>query len=466
MNSIVVIKVFDSASGLDFEIPLKSDGNSPFALSKSLSDLVEPTKRLGVQSHRFKVLISKEIASGFDFFNEAQHHNFKDIDSDKESVIIVDGNEIERGKIRITNYVKKDGVEMVELLFFGNNYDWKEAAKDLTLVDLTFNTTSFNYYPQTIKDTWANTVDNGDEYVFPLENRGGRFLDYMAYTEDFRPSFFLYSVIKQFLAKIGYTFSSTFFETTSFKGLVLSFYGDRFRVPQDYIDANIVLTGKARIAGAYIGQNDESINGTLNPLYFDKPLNAGFTTSFVWDDSTAPFEDAGANFDPAGGLNVSTPSGLVKPGRFTAPRTGYYNVNVKEEVVQVATPDFTNMYLAINNIFHYITYLRKYDTSGNLVNSIGGYTRPNTIIDCSGGIIAPTGQPVFKLNGTVQIFLIAGESFELWRFFHDLNVSNNITANFVNWFWKTASISMDIKMDKRISEQATVPFTEYFRRQN
>ncbi|PIQ26153.1 hypothetical protein COW64_12295, partial [bacterium (Candidatus Blackallbacteria) CG18_big_fil_WC_8_21_14_2_50_49_26] len=201
----VVIKIFDSVNNLDFEIPLSSDSDSRFTLSKSISDLTDLTSRSGVQSRNFKITLSKDIADTYDFFNQAMHHNYKDVDADKEAVILINGNELERGKIRIVNYTNTNNEEEVELLFFGNNYDWKEEIKDLTSADLTWTNNAIIYTPATIKGSWSNNVNDGHEWVFPLENRGGRKLISMVHTEDFRPAIFLYQYLKRAFFAIGYT---------------------------------------------------------------------------------------------------------------------------------------------------------------------------------------------------------------------------------------------------------------------
>ena len=83
MEDEIVIKVIDSDNGLDFEIPLMDSGTNPFSLNKQLSDLTDLTKRSGVQSRTFKVVLSKDVASSYDYFNSNQHLNYKDIDEDK-----------------------------------------------------------------------------------------------------------------------------------------------------------------------------------------------------------------------------------------------------------------------------------------------------------------------------------------------------------------------------------------------
>ena len=460
---MVVIKVYDSTNSLDFEIPLSSDNDSPFSIDKSISDLTELTSRSGVQSINFKVVLSKDIAEQYEFFNQAMHHNYKDVDADKDAVILVYGNELERGKIRIINYTNKNNNEEVELLFYGNNYDWKEAIKNLTLADLTWVNDAVSYTPQEIKGSWTNTVANSDEWVFPLENRGGRKLLSMVHTEDFRPALFLYKALERAFLSIGYTFSSDFFETAAFKKLVLTHFGSNFRIPQSYIDSNIVLTGKLGGTNfAPLAKTDSTLNGNYTHIYYDNPINAGWVTAFTYDDSTSPYNDAGANFNPSGGANVVTNAGVTNAGRFTAPRTGYYKVVVKEKAYYNAVPNFNVAQSVRYNELNYTTWLRKYDTGGNPVfTPINSYVRNNTLIgSITGNVLGSSTSAVIDLEGELEIFLLAGESFELMRLFHDENMNygnNNFNkyALFQNWFWSTVELSLEVTLDKRIANYAT-----------
>lgn len=465
MVNDVVIKVNDTANGFDFEIPVSSESGSALSISKSLSDLTDLTKRSGVQSIGFKIVITKGISTAYDYFHEAQHLNYKDVDADKDAVIIVNGNQFERGKIRILGYENKDGIETVKLLFIGNNYDWTEAGKNLTMADIVWSTISFNYLPQNIKGSWPNTVAVGDEHVFPLENRGGRKEWSKVHTEDFRPAFFLTKIIERFLQNIGYTVSSTFLNSASFRKLVISHFGTRFRIPQTFIDDNFVKTGDLTGTNVVpIVKNNQTINGANNPIYYDKPLNVGIAQSFTWDDSTDPFNDAGGNYDPAGGTNHGTAAGVINSGRFTAPRTGYYKFEIEETSVFVAPPNFplSGKY----NRFHFITYLKKYDASGNPLPIQMGYGKPNNFIgSITGDRQGKTTQSSNTLNGEILLYLKVNESVEVWRFFHDFNVdsgTNNLTVNslFNSWLWHTTQVSLSVTLDKRMSEADTFNFTE------
>jgi len=350
----VVIKIFDSVNNLDFEIPLSSDSDSRFTLSKSISDLTDLTSRSGVQSRNFKITLSKDIADTYDFFNQDMHHNYKDVDADKEAVILINGNELERGKIRIVNYTNTNNEEEVELLFFGNNYDWKEEIKDLTSADLTWTNNAIIYTPATIKGSWSNNVNDGHEWVFPLENRGGRKLISMVHTEDFRPAIFLYQYLKRAFFSIGYTFESNFFETDAFKSLVLTFFGTRFRNTKEVINLNKVkiqfLGNQITFSAGYFINFNYFFNNT-EAIVSD--VNLG-TTLATFNE----LQDDNNNFNPTLGTVQYKGGYAFKTGQFTAPVHGSYNFKMEVDATIYSDPlDLNN-----NNTYFYTFFLRKYNS--------------------------------------------------------------------------------------------------------
>lgn len=452
MADEVVIKVYDSVSGLDFEIPLDSKGTSPFSMSKQLSDLSDLTKRFGVRSSHFSIPISKDIATTYNFFNEAQHHNYKNIDADKLALIIVNGNEIERGKIRIVDYSIKDNEEEVELLFIGNNYDWKELVKNKTMADITWAVDAVAYTPSVIKASWLNTVDLNNDYVFPLESRGGRKLSAMVHTEDFRPAMFFYRILERLLQNAGYTFSSTFLSSTAFKRNVITFFGKRFRIPQATMDLNYVRYGNSTV----INNDHLTVNGAGNALRYVSPLNAGRTASSAWDDSTAPNIDAGTNFDPTAGTSYYTPAGTVTSGRYVAVLTGYYKFKVDLEGVRIAIPDFSIPQSTRYDTFHHSVFLYKFDVNNVTNQSILGYNQGNTFIgSVSSTFNASSTQSPFKTSGEIEMYLVAGESVELWQQLHDYDAINNRNSNFVQWMFRVDTCSVKVEIQKTIAEGYT-----------
>lgn len=434
---MVVLKVYDSVNGLDFEIPLSSDGDSPFSLDKSLSDLTELTSRSGVQSRNFKIVLSKEIAETYEFFNQAMHHNYKDVDADKEAVILVYGDELERGKVRIVNYTNTNNEEEVELLFYGNNYDWKEAIKNLTMADLTWNNNTISYTPQTIKGSWTNSVLNGDDWVFPLENRGGRKLLSMVHTEDFRPAIFLYRFLERALFAIGYTFQSDFFETSAFKQLVITHFGNRFRIKIDTINTNkVTIEFDSNVIqdqyGKYI--NSSSYFNDASAVFWCPTLSP-----IIDYDTFTEILDSGNNFSPSIGSSrfFGNSNITLNTGQFTAPISCVYSIKININLEIYSSPSYSTT----KNTYYYDFFCKKFDALGNFI-SFSSVVR---------GSDNQNGTNNIFINEEIIIEMKAGERIEFWRQYHSDGVNNE----FNQIIFKILSCNVTIELQDKIIETST-----------
>lgn len=458
---VAVIKVYDSVNSLDFEIPISKDSGSPLSINKSLSDLTNLTKRTGVKTIRFKVDITKELAQAYDNFNSSLHNNHKDVDADKEAAIIINGNEEERGLIRMINFANKDTFENAQLLFIGNNFAWTELIKNYTAADLTWTDNTFTYTPQNIKDTWTNSVDGGDEYTFPLDNTGARKYANMVTTEDFRPAFFFHSFLTRAFAKIGYTFTGSITTSTNFKKLVLGFWGERFRILQTYIDANRVAIGiNTEDASKFQRDTYTSLNGAA--LYLNHPLNFGNENAILWDDTTSSNTDESDNFDPTAGTPTvippgaySIPGGNFTAGRFTAPRTGNYKFSLRHENF-ILTDNQTTTH---NQVF-FQSYLLKYDSSGNTTQNQSGYTMENQFVGSTTGVRFGYENTLMLQVGEITMNLLAGESVELWSLTHDYDVSTGTYATFNSFKQQLKKATLSIDLLPELSENTTFDMTD------
>ena len=432
METNVTIKIFDSVNNLDFEIPISSEGNSPLSINKNLSDLTNLTGRSGVQSRKFKIPISKEIANNYNNFNQAQHYNSKDVDGDKEAAIIINGNEFERGKIRVTDFVSKAGFESIELLFFGNNFDWTELGKDLTMSDIDWTVNTFDFLPQSIKNTWTGSVDAGNEFVFPLENRGNRKLMSMIHSEDFRPSFYLHSVFTRFFQNIGYTISSDFINSADFKTLVLSYFGKRFSNSKALRDDNTAIINAPTVG--------EYQTGTFTTK---EPANFSVNGALSWNDSIAPASDLNNLFNPnIGNIYAGT---TYRAGRFTAAAGGYYKFNINYNLSYLGWASQSGEV----DMKHFLV---KYDSSGVITQSLAGVDMENMFIGTASQVLnsKTSDGNLVNHNGEVEIELGVGESVEVWR----LTSANQMDYYDVNYF----DYTVEMKMTNKIAEGTPLTF--------
>lgn len=465
------LKIYDATNGLDFEIPLDSDKNSPFSLSKQLADLTDLTRRFGVQSYNFRLPISKEISENYDFFNQSQHLNNKNVDADKDCLILDGNDEIERGKIRIIDFINTDGFEEVELLFYGSNYDWKEQIKNLTLADLDYVNNSITYTPTTIKNSWNNTVANGNEWVFPLENRGGRKLPTSVHTEDFRPAIFFHSILTLALKSINYTFESDFMDTVHFKKLVITFFGKRFKrfASDSTIVDNKVVVGRPQRGTLVFRQNASSIFFT-NPFFIDY----GGTNIPTWIDTPLPYTDVNDNFNPTTPLAVHD-GNIMQCGKFTAPVKGIYDITF-ESLLSIGHQIFYNTEDGSGSGKIYIIFFFvKYNSSGVAYNSPFGSSFDNTIVmleldhqtDYAANIQQPPysyyieggGEGLF-VSEKIQIEMNAGDYLVLHSHIR-FETDQPLVANGIYFLLVTAGNSrMSFTLNEKITEGQTFNLTD------
>lgn len=460
MKDVVVIKVFDSDNSLDFEIPISSDSSSPLSITKSLSDLTNLTKRTGVQSIKFKVAISKELALAYDNFNSSVHDNSKDIDSDKDAAILINGSEHERGKIKMVNFSNEDDFEKAELIFIGNNFVWTELIKNYTTADLTWVNSEITYTPATVKGSWDNTVDNGDEWVFPLENRGGRKMLSVVHTEDFRIALFFHAFLTRAFLKIGYTFTGSFTETAVFKRLVLGFWGERFKKLHSVIISNHCQFGSYYTDAWGFTQSNVSYftitNGSLSSglrLDFQNtlPLNSGNTQFFTWDDSIASNYDTYSLFDPAAGTIHPTTGNIA--GTFTATVQGSYTFDLKckRRWWGVDYTEETPSILGLTEL-HINLFIRKFNSLGVLLSthSFDGNTQYTNNLDDGNAIGTPYASVYPNVSGKATFNMNEDDYTELWVAFQQ-----DYYADMRNFRAEFSNITCKCVLNKEILEGQT-----------
>ena len=427
MANNVVIKITDLANSLDFEIPIESGSNSALSIDKELTDINNITSKGGVQSREFEVPASKEIIRSFDFFNQSQHYNYKDVDADKAAVILINGNVFERGKIRVVDFSNRNGLEYVKLLFFGNNFTWTELIKDMTLADINWTVNTFTYSQATIKGSWTNTVTSGDEVVFPLESRGGRRVGNSVHTEDFRPAMFFHAILTRVLQNVGYTLDSTTLNSAAGYALVLTFFGKRFRNTV----ANMVLNSATLESTGFTQDSDLRTGNNL----------ANINTGFHRQEEISDFSNTNSLGITYVAVNDPSSAFTIGQTKFTAPVAGNYKCKV--DFFHIAQSNSTN------KPFNMTVYLEHRDASNALIGNYTGYNMPNALIgSCTGAFTTDSQSKVLK--GELIIRLNAGESIFIKK-----QIENYTTSPVTSW--NNALITHDVfnssfELEKNIIE--------------
>jgi hypothetical protein len=156
--------------------------------------------------------------------------------------IFVNKIQIFKGVLRLMEIKIDKGVIEYECVVFGELGGFASAIANKTLEDQDLKT-HFGQYNQTwTRTNILNSWDaSGTGIVFPLIDYGnckhGGAADY--HLNAFRPAFFIYELIDKIISYSGYTYSSDFFNTSFFRGLILpNNYADLEQVINNLLEAN------------------------------------------------------------------------------------------------------------------------------------------------------------------------------------------------------------------------------------
>lgn len=254
MREIQLI-LLDSSDNYLGTLDLEKFSDFPLSLNKGIGNINDIAKRESVYSLDFeipKTANNLRLLFGANYVN-ASGNSLKCLKKNK-CRIIVDGNQIETGLIRIYSS-EVDG--MFSANFTGGNGDWVEDLSGVNLNELEWkalNNTGTTNASELYNDFRINTVnslsvDNID-IVYPIIERNvGAKYDNGTSGNATRPQLYLRNVIIRMFEKIGRTVESNFLESdwvkgvtvgsTKYKGLSID-PAFNFTVDQDVIDATRV----------------------------------------------------------------------------------------------------------------------------------------------------------------------------------------------------------------------------------
>lgn len=148
------------------------------------------------------------------------------------------------------------------------------------LHELDFSDLDHTYTKANIEASWSTT--NGTGYVYPMILRDQTIADTFT-INDFIPAIFVKEYVDRIFSEAGFEYSSSFFNSTYFKKLILPFNGKTF----GYTSA--VLTNRL-FRASQVGNDDDNVLNAVSVEYRDQIVQFN-------DNSTAPNQDAGGNFN-------------------------------------------------------------------------------------------------------------------------------------------------------------------------
>ena len=236
----------------DYLDVLESKG-VPLSLSFSVGDLRDIGKRTTGYSKTFNIPASQhnnEILNPMMSVGSERKQIFW-----QKSRIKVDGVYVFKGLMRIEEGNTGNG-GFYKCHIIQDDIDWSQAigANKLCELALGENPPVKKGYTS-IKNSWDNSPDAGDDYFYGLVNYGEWYsqsvnptpatIDYDKTANDFHPVIFAKAVVDKIFNSIGYSIDSNFFNSTTFKKLCHPFSSG-----EDYAESNLFGSGGSQFVHA------------------------------------------------------------------------------------------------------------------------------------------------------------------------------------------------------------------------
>jgi hypothetical protein len=228
-----------------------------FSFNYGIADIRNPEKRSTEYSKTIKCPATKNNDQLFGHIYDVNISNYYNANTTNISVnfnpnkkaearVIADGVEVMAGVVQLRKIVQKGHAYTYEVVFIGKllNIFSKIGDKQLSgtdengvrLLDLS----EYNHYLTRANQSasWSATV--GEGYVYPLIDWGDRFIYTSAgnriyEVSDLRPSVYVKTLVDKIFDFAGFSYTSSFFNTTTFKRLIVP-VTKKLNLPQNQVE--------------------------------------------------------------------------------------------------------------------------------------------------------------------------------------------------------------------------------------
>lgn len=211
--------------------------------------------------------------------------------------IFADDVSIFRGTLQLLKIKTIDTNFIVyDIQVIGNAPTLFSELGDQTVTALDFSDLDHAYTFTNVQNSWTPTI--GEGYVYPLINYD-QTITTLYSTTDFVPAIFTKEYWDRIFTLAGYTYTSSFINSTYFKSLIIPYSGAGLHLTNTDIQDR---TFRASLSG-YYQSPDLFANLITNPTTKIIPFD---------DDTTSPNFDTGGNFNTSSGRFVPVENGLYK----------------------------------------------------------------------------------------------------------------------------------------------------------
>jgi len=260
----------------DFQVP--TDGVENIPLTKKSYDIENPSVRNSDFSKSIRIPESPEV-------NKIFEHIFK-LDIALQTFnpnlktpyeLIGDGVTLIKGYCQLNQVIEVDGLLRYVITASGAINDLYKSIGESLLTDLDFSSLNHTWNETNIVASWTPTLGQG--FVYPMIDYGVKISQSIWKVEDFKPALFVKEYIDKIFAAAGFTFTSTFFDSTRFKSLIIPQSSDIVRLSDTSIQDRQFLVERTT-------SNQTSIDGC-------RINSPGDADNLIFNKDTSPFYNTG-----------------------------------------------------------------------------------------------------------------------------------------------------------------------------
>jgi len=294
-----------------------------FPLNFSIADIREPSKRQ--QSFSKTISLPSSDANNKLFthaFNVNRSGGYNP-NLKADCLVLQDSIEVFKGSAQLKKVTQKGSkIYGYDIVIYGklSNIFFDIARGKLSELDFS----EFDHaYTKTNQDnSWdTSIIENagsvafalGNGYVYPLIDYGYSTNQVDFKVTDLKPALYAKTVVDKIFSTHGYTYDSTFFDSTFFKSLIVPFTRQRLEMDSSEIEAKLFQAGNSAKQEIEFASAATPTSALRETIEFD-------------DDST------GGNFDNGGNYDTGA-------YQYTVPDNGIYSINTRIYVGVRLVPD-------------------------------------------------------------------------------------------------------------------------------
>ena len=219
--------------------------NVPIQLEKSIVDIQEPDQRTAdftrtitiPGTHNNNTIFSNIFEVNNSVISGGFNPNTK-----VNCILFRDGIPQMRGLLQLTNIKIEDEQNVTyDVIVIGRNANLFQDLGDKMLTELDLSAYDHEWNGTNIDASWSAAIGVG--YVYPLIDRGYETNEQFYYYNETFPATYVKSLVDAIFKDAGYRFSSTFFNSTIFKSLIMPYTGDGFRMTESEVDDRLFELG-------------------------------------------------------------------------------------------------------------------------------------------------------------------------------------------------------------------------------